>query len=218
MGNFLSINIIVELLCLILSLVFLLKDKNLVWKSWILYLLIICTTELAGLAFKHAHQIKANVALYNVFILFEAGFISRMFMQILDQYTKSKAIIYTGLFVLSGLYIYGIMDHGFYVFNNLMTTVMSVIFTLYGFYYYYLLLKDEQYVTLKYHEPFWWVTGVVFFYFGGSVSNLFFSITHIKSTGDIPFRYFIYLSLNILLYSFWSYSFLCRYLQRNSPY
>jgi hypothetical protein len=215
MNAYLSINILVELICFIIACICLSGDKSTTWKSWIVYLLITCTTEITGKILRHAHDTHLNEFIYNIYILFEAGFTTALLSKILCPYTNAKPVIYGGLSLLILLYIIEIVQHGVYVFNNMTTTVMSVLFVLYGLYYYYLLLKDERYIKLKRHAPFWWVTGIVFFYFGSTVSNLIFSIIVVEDNSD-TFRYNIYLSLNILLYSFLSYSFLCRYLQRTS--
>ena len=215
MSEYLSINIIVELICFIIAIICLTGDKSTTWKSWIIYLFITCVTEITGKILRHAHDTHLNELIYNIYILFEAGFITALLSNIISRYTNTKPVIYGGLSLLMFLYMIEVIQHGIYIFNNMTTTVMSVLFVLYGLYYYYLLLKDEQYVKLTCHAPFWWVTGIVFFYFGSTVSNLIFSIIVIEDNSD-SFRYNIYLSLNILLYSFLSYSFICRYLQRTS--
>lgn len=91
---------------------------------------------------------------------------------------------------------------------------MSVVFVLYCLYYYYLLLKDESFIEIKTHPEFWWVTGVLFYYFGSTMSNIFDGLFNVKIIGFATLRYCIYVLLNLILYSLWVYSFICRMKQR----
>jgi hypothetical protein len=134
-----------------------------------------------------------------------------MFAYLLSRYTQSKALIVMGLFSFIGLYIYDLTNHGFFVYNNLTYTVMSVIFVLYSLYYYYLLLKDDSFVNLRYSPAFWWVAGVLFFYFSTTACNLFNDkLNTIMLTPKHHLSYFIFKALNVILYGCWSYSFICR--------
>jgi len=214
MIDFLSPNIIIEVTCFVIAIAFLHNDVSTTWKSMILFMLVICITEIAGIITKRT--INGNNWVYNIYLMPEAGFVSITFGHLISKYTKSKIIVLPGLALLFVLYLYEIYKHGIYNFNTLTTTIMSLLFICYGLYYYYLLIKDEQYINLKTYAPFWWVSGTLFFYFGSIVSNLNFSVLSSDYLQLFSFRHAIYILLNIVLYSFWSYSFLCRYRQRNS--
>lgn len=214
MLKYFSLNITIEIICLIFAIIFLSKDNQTIWKSMILFLLIICITEIAGILTKRT--INGNNWVYNIYLMPEAGFTSIMFGYLLSKYTKGKVFVLPGLALLFVLYLYEIYCHGIYSFNVWTTTIMSVLFISYGLFYYYLLIKDEEYINLKYDAPFWWVSGTLFFYFGSTVSNIFFTTFDTKHSILFSFRHLVYILINIILYSFWSYSFLCRYRHRKS--
>ena len=214
MLKYFSPNITIEILCLVFAVAFLSKDNQTIWKSMILFMLVVCITEIAGILTKRTTN--GNNWVYNIYLMPEAGFTSIMFGHFLNKYTKGKVLVLPGLALFFVLYLYEIYCHGIYSFHVLTTTVMSIIFISYGLYYYYLLIKDEHYINLKYYAPFWWVSGTLFFYFGSTVSNLFFTIFNTEHSISFSFRHLVYILINIILYSFWSYSFLCRYRQRKS--
>jgi len=203
-----SIIIFVEAACFIVALFSLLKDSSFAWRSMVLFLLITCLAELGGKLLKMSHQ--HNQWIYNIFIIFECGFTSLMFYNILNKYINSKPIILNGLALFVLLYIYEIYQHGFFVFNDITATVMSVVFVIYSFYYFYLLIKDESYIDLKHAPAFWWVAGALLFYFGSTASNLFYNVIVDVRVGGHNITYFIFSTLSIILYSCWSYSFICK--------
>jgi hypothetical protein len=203
-----SIIIFVEIACFIIAFICLIKDNNWAWRSMIVFLLLTCIAEIGGKMLKQAHQ--HNSWLYNVFLIFEASFTSILFGNIFSKYINSKPLILSGLALLAILYIYDLFKHGFFVFNDLTATVMSVIFVLYSFYYYFLLIKDDQYINLKCSAPFWWVAGALFFYFGSTAVNVFFSFLYNVKLSGHNITYYIFTTLSILLYGCWSYSFICK--------
>ncbi|MDB5031567.1 hypothetical protein [Mucilaginibacter sp.] len=203
-----SFIIFIEATCFIIAFICLIKDANFAWRSIVLFLLITCATEISGKLLKNAHQ--HNQWLYNIFLVFEAGFTSLLFSNILSKYVNSRPIILAGLALLLLLYGYDIYDHGFFVFNDVTATVMSVVFVIYSFYYYFLLIKDEHYIDLKRSASFWWVAGTLFFYFGSTAVNVFFTyLKNVKIAGH-NITYFIFTALTIILYGCWSYSFICK--------
>ena len=140
-----------------------------------------------------------------------------MFDSILNKYGKNKLIFFTGITLLSVIYIYEAITEGIFIYHNLTNTVMSVLFVLYSLYYFYQLLKDDAYINLSYSPGFWWVTGLLFFYFGSTACNIFFdnlSPEHSSSLKHLSAH--IFKTLNILLYSCWSYSFICKKWQRQT--
>ena len=217
MLSYLTANTLMEIICLLFSTLCLSTDKSLVWRSMILYLLITCITELGGIAIgRHSHN---NHWVYNIFIVFEAGFTHLMFVHLFKNYKHSKSIILIGLAVFVIFYIYDTCSHGFFKYNNLTYTILSVEFVLYSLYYYYLLLKDENYIDLKKSPEFWWVAGTIFFYFANTACNLFDAeLYSVMITSHHHLTYFIFKILNIILYGCWSYSFICkRWLSKTSP-
>jgi hypothetical protein len=216
MLSYLTVSTTAELICFFIAFLCLNKDSSGVWKSMILFLFITCLTELLGIHFRklfledrvHAHQ---NVWLYNILLVFQACFISFMFHHLLKKYTQSKPIIISGLVILSVFYIFGIFTHGIFVYNETTNTVMLVVFVVYSLYYYYRLLKDDKYVNFTYSAEFWWVAGLLLFYFGSTASDVFFdNLSPYKAASLKTLSSSIFKALNIILYSCWSYSFICR--------
>jgi hypothetical protein len=210
MSRYLSINIAIEFFCFFTALFCLWNDKNSVWRFSILYLFIVCCLEEAGHFFKTAHDQNSNILLYNILLIFEISYTSLIYYIVINRYAKSKPVILSGLVIICITYVAEISNHGYTNFNNFTLNVFSVLNVIYGFVFYYLLLKAPDYINVKTSAEFWWVTGSVFFYFGSMVSNLFIAIVH-NINPLLSFNYYIYIAINVLLYSFWSFSFLCRY-------
>ncbi len=211
MSLYFNLNIIVEIICFGVSFLCLIKDQSRVWRSMILYLFITCTTEILGTYVSGQKQSISNHWVYNIFLICEIGFTLLMYARLLNDYINSKPIILVGLALLCIVYLFELSNHGFYTYNYYTYTVTSVLFVLYGLYYYYLLLKDDNYVKLKYYPEFWWVTGTLFFYFADTACNLFYNnLKSVMLWNGHHLTYYIFRVLNIILYSCWSYSFICR--------
>lgn len=209
-----SVNTNIETVGFIIALVCLINDKNWFWRGMVLYLFITCLTEFIGLHIKKLYladtaHVHPNIWIYNILLIFQASFIGLMFQHLLSKYINSKPIVLGGLTLLALLYIYEVFDHGVFVKHNLTTTTMSVLFIIYSLYYFYLVLKDDRYLSFWHDASFWWVAGMLFFYFGSIVSVLFFQILETMSL-QVKTTYPIYRILIIMLYSCWSYAFICR--------
>ncbi|RWY50084.1 hypothetical protein [Mucilaginibacter gilvus] len=214
MAKYISINIVLELLCLLAAMAYVLKDKSLIWKSSIVFMLLTIVMEELGRHFNLTNQWKNNQLVYNLLTLPEAVFISSMFYCMLKDYIRSRPVVITGLALIYGLYLYEFIQNGPFLYMNMTITVMSVMFSVYSFLYLYLFIKNEAYVELKKHAAFWWVTGALMYYFGGLATNLLFTVMPFADV-DINARLYsyVYVALNLFLYGFWSYSFKCRYQQ-----
>ncbi|MFD2284757.1 hypothetical protein GJU39_12565 [Pedobacter petrophilus] len=208
--------VIAEIICLIAAIFFLLKDKISFWKVNIAYLAIALSAEASG-SYLYAQR-HHNLWLYNTFVLFEIAFISYGMYYCLKKYIDPRPIIYTGLGISYTVFAIFAFKNGIHAYNDIFNdntvSVMSVTFVLYCLYYYYKLLNDEETLDLKYHPEFWWVNGVLFYYFGGTATNLFYGLFNVKVFEHIPLRLFIYYITNIILYSNWIYSYICRAKQR----
>jgi hypothetical protein len=216
--KYFTLNTVSELLCLFASITCLWKDKNTAWRSMILFLLITCVTELTGIYIKiHAttYSGKFNTSIYNVLTFFEIAFISLMFNALLKKYVNSKPILIGGFVIFLLVYVFELAYSSPKQKDIVTTIVISLIFVIYSLYYYYYLLKSDTYVTISTFASFWWVAGVLLFYFGVTSCNLFYSmlLTNKSSqqhTAQLHYIKYIYRALNIILYSCWSYSFICR--------
>lgn len=215
MASYFTINTIAEFVCLIASLFFLAKDKSSAWRLLIFYMLLNCGTEVAGIYMRvglHLH----NYPVYNLSLLAECGTVTFFFYYLFKAYKNVFPYLTTWLVIFMAMYITELIINHMGQFLFYTASVMSIVFVLAALYFYYLMLMDEKYMRLSTYAPFWWVNGTLFFYFGSTACNIFFNYlikdTHILFGSSI--RYVVYSILNIILYSFWSYAFICRYLQR----
>ncbi|WP_343522951.1 hypothetical protein [Pedobacter sp.] len=205
---------IAEIICLIAAIAIIWKDKNAFGKVITCYLAIALVTEEAAayLAIRGIH----NLWLFNIYIVFEISAILYGLYHCIKRYTNPKSIFIIGLGIIVLSYIFFLTAKPFTDLNTITISVMSVIFTLYCLYYYYLLLKDENFIEIKTHPEFWWVTGVLFFYFGSTMTNIFDGLFTVKLIGFVTLKFLIYILLNVILYSFWLYSFICRMKKQKS--
>ena len=210
MISYLTPSTFAEFVCFLIAVICLKKDSNIVWRCMIGYLLLTCIIEIIGIY--TGRKYHNNHWVYNLFLLPEIGFTFLMISHLLSSYKKkNNLVIMPGVVLLLLLYIYEIFSHGLFKYDFLTFTTMSVIFVLYSLYYYYLLLSDEQYLNLRRSPEFWWTVGVLFFYFGSTVCNMFNErLYSVMITSNHHLSYFVFKALNIILYSCWAYSFICR--------
>jgi len=204
----------IELLCLVFALYFLSKDKTTFWRITIWYMAIVMLTEIVGRYFARTYH--TNLCIYNIYTVFEISFITYGFYTFIKQYTNIKYWLIATYAVTMIIYTIFTLMHGINVYNAFTISVTSVVFVIYGLLYFYLLLKDENYIDLKFHPAFWWVGGTLIFYFGSTLANFFDDIIQQKFLGKYNTRLIIYTTLNLFLYGFWAYSFICRARQRKT--
>lgn len=211
-----TFNTAIELICFLAALFLLPKDKDLAWKLIIPYLFLTFLVETAGLYLRK--QGISNLELYNGFLVLECFFTSFFFFRLYRIYQVKLKWLIGWLTTFSAVYVIEIIYYDFSSFTSLAATIMSVVFVLSCLYFYYLKLKDELYEPLLSSASFWWISGSLFFYFGSTVCNLFFDYLRENEPGKYnqSVRYLIFNILNMILYSFWIFSFICRYRQRRS--
>ncbi|AZI24511.1 MAG: hypothetical protein ABWZ79_16985 [Pedobacter agri] len=209
----LSIITVVELLCFILGLITLLGDKKPLWRNTLIFLLIVCLTEVI-LGRWAARKFHNNIFIYNIYTLFEAGFISAGIYQCLKKYINPTKIITIGLVIFYVTYIAFFVTHGISPYNTWAASILAVIFVLYCLYYYYLVISADELMEINTSPEFWWMTAVLFFYFGSTTGNLFHELFTSIVIGKFSIRGHLFNVLNVIFYSLWAYSFICRIKQR----
>jgi len=212
-----SFNIIIELSCLATALFFLRNENTKFSYITIAYLTLVCITEILGLLYIKTLG-QSNAWIYNIFIIFEATYICYgLYVALKFSTNKALQICSFPLIIFCSTYAFEVFNYGFLKFKTLTTTIESVLFVFISLIYFYLLIKQKDPINLKTHSPFWWVAAVLFYYFGSTVYNLFIHFLY----QDFPKSYhilsYIMLGLNLLLYSIWSYSFICPSRQQKSP-
>lgn len=217
MPGFLTVNTIAELICFFISIFCLFNDKNPYWRVFIIYLLIVCGTEIGGILLRKTLHI--NYQIYMVFLIVECFMMSVFFYHLFSKYKKRMALL-----LFSWLAIFMILDTlemaegQFRSYPFMTSALISIVFVIASCYFYLIMIRDDSFKDLRFYPPFWMVNGILFYYFGGTAVNIFFDyLVHEKLTVlGMSVRYITFNILNVFLYSCWSYAFICRYLQRNS--
>jgi hypothetical protein len=206
-----------ELICFITALVCLFKAKEFYWRLLILFMLITCAVEIGCIPLKAIYKanpipINSNAWIYNIYIVIQIAVFTTVFYNLIGKYTRRNSLLLTGALVLVLIYVYELLTNkaGIYDYNSIAYSAMSVLFVLYCLYFYYLLLNSHAYTDLKFFPDFWWVTGTLFFFFGATAINLYYQILF-----EVPLSHRVFISyindtLIVILYSCWSYAFICK--------
>ncbi|MDB5158255.1 MAG: hypothetical protein JWR50_2962 [Mucilaginibacter sp.] len=209
--------VVAELICFIIAFICLYGEKEIAWKVLIPFMLIICIAEIGSIPFKAIYRANpipsnSNAWIFNILMLFQISVFSNMFNHLFKKYISSKPLIITGLAALFLIYVYELFTNknGLWDYNSETNSVMSVLFICYSLYYYYLLLRDEEYVNLNSSPAFWWVTGTLFFFFGKTIYDQFYDTIKSQFNSNTIDLSFITTILIIILYSCWSYAFICK--------
>ncbi len=212
-----TVNTTVEIICLLIGFFCLYNDKELIWRLFILYLLLTSLTEVSAIHIRKVLRLS-NLPLYNIFLIVECFSVSIFLYHLIKKYIIRLQWLVAWLFFFIILYASEMVSSHFSNFAFRTAAVMSFGFVLACLYYYYLLLKDENYKDLDKDASFWWVNGTLIFYFGSTATNIFFDYLIKDQFSDFQhsIRYIIFNILNTALYGCWSYAFICRYLQRKS--
>lgn len=212
--NLVTLNTAAEFICFLVGLVFLLKDKDPAWRLFIGYLFATFIGETVGLIMRRVLMI-ANLQLYNGVLVIECAFVSFFFYHLFKPYGDYKRWLFAWYAVFALGYVCELVfkpDD----FVSISASAISIVFVLACLWFYYLKLNDARYEPLLSSASFWWVSGALFFYFGSTACNIFFDylVKNEVSTYNNSVRYLIFNVLNIILYSFWCVTSVCRYLQR----
>lgn len=207
---FLTPNTIVELVCFLFAIFFLYGDKSIAWKKQILFTGVIFLTETIGIFLIVCVKSKSNYWLYNIYLVIELFFVLSFFNFLFRKFNNKSTsmIIKFGVLLFSIIYIFETFYHGFSTFNEICNYVISIYYCFCCLFYFYLLIKSDEYINLLKYAPFWWVSGSLIYYFGSSATDIYFS--KLIAIKDHHTRLNIMLIINIILYSCWSYSFICR--------
>jgi hypothetical protein len=169
-----------------------------------------CLVEcFAVLLFRKLH-LKTNVPIYNCFMLVEFIFYGMYFKWI----TESKWLRNTIVILLIFFSIFWIFST-FYIFtiqqwNSYFSVAESIFVVCLAAKYYQQLLTSKILVSLKSHPEFWIATGMILFYscdfpYLGMLNYLVKNFYHLSQ----KLLYVLDL-LNIIMYTLFSYAFLCR--------
>ena len=214
MLDYFTVNTVAELGCFIVAFICIADDKNFIWQCMALYSFITFVAEITGIFISGPAHLNSNHWVYNIFLICESLFNLLMLAHLISRYSGNKYIMLPGGIIFIIAYLWEIFTHPccqiFSIYNNRTYAIMSVVFVLYSLYFYYLLIKDDLHVALKYSPEFWWTAGTLFFYFAVTASNIFYdNLSRIFMNG-YHLTHYIFRILNVILYTSWSYSFICR--------
>jgi hypothetical protein len=210
MFNYLTINTTAELICLLIAVFTLPRDKNRSWRYFWVYLLITLTIELSSIYLRRHGTIKTTW-LYSILTIFEIGFLAALFRTILATYVRKWTVFNSGVAIVSLLFIMEtIIYQGLNVRHNLTLLLLGILVVIASLSYLNFLLKDDSHVSLSRDANFWWVVGALLFYFGSMSLTVLFDVLkgHFEKPG--PFFGYTFKILNVLFYAVWSYAFICR--------
>lgn len=206
---------IVEIICLFFAFRFLSGKSDSFWPYFKWFMLLTCAVEVYGyvsLIFSLGNKAISNHWMYNSYLLVEMVFKFYILYKICRNYFKSEFISIPFLIVFFVVYVLEGIENGFAKYNYISNSIASVGILICCCLYFYQFLKKEEYVDIYRHAPFWIIVGLFFFYLGSTACNVFFKIlSQIWEQQHIPIRYIIFTLLTIVLYSCWSYAFLCKY-------
>lgn len=206
---------IIELICLVIAFRYLGAVESRFWKSFRWFLLITVLFEITGFTLSYLHI--NNHGVYNLYLPIETLFKYYVLYRLCRDYFKVQYWIMGFLAVFGILYLYQSIDSGFSQYSYIANSVMSVSMIIICCFYFYYFLKKEEYVNIYQHAPFWIITSLFFFYLGSTACNLFFTyLASIYVKQHIPIRFITFSLLNFIMYSCWSYSFICKYRQAKS--
>ncbi len=215
MKDYLTLNTISELFCLAVSIFCLYREKDKVWRSFILFLLFTCFTELAGIYIRRELRLP-NFWVYNIYLIIECVATNCFLFHLIKAKPDLRKLLGGWFAVFLLFYFIELYIKHFNAYVTASITFLSVELILASIYFYYRLLKEEHYRKLSTDASFWWVNGTICFYFSGIACYIFFSYFFLDTYITKSVSYFLFSLQNVILYACWSYSFICRYLQRTS--
>jgi hypothetical protein len=160
-----------------------------------------------------------NYWLYNAYLPLEISFLFYLLNSFNRNYVKLARWFIAAWLIFILLYLWESFYSQFREYSGYANLYASICIIIACFLFYYLLMRQPGYINLMEYAAFWIVSGLFFFYLGSVACNVFKSqLTLVYEKTGLPIRYIIMLVLNFLLYSCWSYAFLCRYRQKISSF
>src|SRR5688500_16367863 len=92
MKLYITLNTVSELVCLLISILCLYREKDKVWRNFILFLFITCLTELTGIYVRKGLH-RPNFMVYNVYIVIECIAVNYFFYHLLKGNEKGKKLL-----------------------------------------------------------------------------------------------------------------------------
>lgn len=207
---------IIELTCLLLSVIFLL-NKNQIgnWRAFIFYLLFIVLLEGTGWSLWFIFHLK-NHWLYNIELPVTFIFIWFFFKKEFRGFRKALLWLNIGGAIFFIICFCETLKGNFATYNEYAAITKSLLFLFFSAIFYYLIIVDERTMSKDRYAAFWVVTGVFLSSFlETGINTLIRNLS--KNHLFIPYSRLISLFLYplVILYGCWCYAFWHKHMQRN---
>lgn len=129
----------------------------------------------------------------------------------LGDFKKARPITLACFVLFFVCYIADLIRHrGFDIYFDNSYTIGSAIMICLCVYYYYTIFFKEEYTTLSADPVFWFISGYLIYYTATTGFDTFFEeLEKIPVGSDIPLGTVIMDVTNLILYGFWTFSFIC---------
>ena len=198
----LSFSLLFELLAFLFALIWCRQKGNL-FILFIPFLFYTVINEFVAYYIGYILHVK-NYFLYTVYVPISFVFYTCLILKSISN-KKTKLIIKTVspvcviFFIINALLL-----QGFYSFNTLTNTLVSVVLIAFCLLFLFDFLRTSETTSSPLNEPmFWIVAGLLFFYFGGIILNILYkyAIDYSFKINGRKMYSFIFQFLNFLLYS-----------------
>jgi hypothetical protein len=202
------IGLIPVLISLLISMIFYkrLKPSWLRLFTWFLFFTIIISV----VRYVYSFDFKSgNHFIFNIYLLIQFLFYFTFFYKTFQtRKLKTFTMVVSISFIVYLLFAF-IFLNGFYTFNSLGFTIGSVVTILFCLLYFGTLFNAEGFINYFKIPMFWIATGILFFFVGNFLylSFLNYILENNLDTGGNIYE-FIIITLNLLLYCFFSIGFL----------
>ena len=201
----------IEAIALLLAFIFLSHTKELIWRTvkWFLLFTVLLeiTVNIIGKVY-HRH----NLWLVNVFTLVNFFVISWLLYRLSPQRKINRLLLSITAVVFAACFAYEIIYKGFFEYTVYSSIVSDIIILVFCNRYFYLLLKEDAWIDIPTHPAFWLVTGLFLFNLCALVADLFDEqLSSLYIFPDVSLYYLLYLVFSLILYSCWSFAFICKY-------
>lgn len=199
-----------ELACLLASIVFAARLRGTVF-IWFIPFLILTNIQEWGSRYGYMSIGGSNAISLNLFTTLEFVFYAWLFYQEASSCIRRKKIIYLTFVLLAGVIINMIFFQSPLKFHSYSYLLGSIIIITFCLWFFKDLMSGDRFVELLSYRMFWVSSGLLFFYMGMFVC---FTLFEFLST-QILSEYFIIFNIlmnvfNIILYTCFTISFLCR--------
>lgn len=203
--------IVIEVSCFATALFFLKNTGNVVWTTIKWFILFAVLVE-ASLSFTGKILHWHNGWIINLYTPINFFIVSWSVYR-LSPYNKiNLAFFIAANFIFLLFFLLEIFTKGFFAYSALSSVLSDCLLFIICNRFFYLLLKQDEWIEIQKHAAFWFVTGLFLFNFCSTVADIFdeqLNDLYIFST--VSLRYVLYIVFNLILYSCWSFAFICRY-------